>query len=70
MTAATEHGSEQTRGILIIMDYNTRPRFLNDSGTKMNSIPPKPSDRLTPNPNFLLQAINLSIIKTYRQRLI
>ena len=70
MIAAAEPGTLPTSRILFIIDLNNRLRFLIDSGAEISLIPPKPSERLTPNPNFVLQAVNRSNIKTYGQKLL
>ena len=70
MIAAAEPGTLPTSRILFIIDLNNRLRFLIDSGAEISLIPPKPSERLTLNPNFVLQAVNRSNIKTYGQKLL
>ena len=69
MIAAAEPGSLPTSRILFIIDLNTRRRYLVDSGAEISLIPPKP-ERLTPNPNFVLQAVNRSNINTHGQKLL
>lgn len=64
MIAAAEPGSSQTSHILFIIDLNIWLRLLIDSGSKSSLILPKLFERLTPNPNFLLQTVNRSNIKT------
>ena len=70
MIAAAKPGTLPPSRILFIIDLNNRLRFLIYSGAEISLIPPKPSERLTPNPNFVLQAVNRSNIKTYGQTLL
>ena len=70
MIAAAEPGTLPTSRILFIIYLNNRLRFLIDSEEEISLIPPTPSERLTPNPNFVLQAVNRSNIKTYGQKLL
>ena len=70
MFAAAEPGSLPTSRILFIIDLNNRLRFLIDSEAEISLIPPTPSKRLTPNPNFVQQAVNRLNIKTYGQTLL
>ena len=70
MIAAAEPGSLPTSRILFIIDLNNRLRFLIDSEAEISVIPPTPSERLTPNPNFVLQAVNRLNKKTYGQKLL
>ena len=70
MITAAEPGTLPTSRVLFIIYLNNRLRFLIDPGEEINQIHPKPSERLTPKPNFVLQAVNRSNIKTYGQKLI
>ena len=70
MITAAEPGTLPTSRVLFIIYLNNRLRFLIDSGAEISLIPPKPSERLTPNPSFVLQAVNRSNIKTYGQTLL
>ena len=53
MIAAAEPGTLPTSHILFIIYLSNRLRFLIDLGEEISLIPPTPSERLTPHPNFV-----------------
>ena len=68
LKVAAVSGSPHVSRILFVTDHKNRLRFLIDNGAEISLIPPKRSERLRPNPDLVLQAVNSSNIKTYDQR--